>query len=139
MTDSKDKQEGQVNDPPELSESYHKARRQLGLFSAILLSWEYIVIRLNEKPSEPVKLTIPVANNEVAIDHPEVIPIVSVALVLYFALRLGIEWKQCAVDRRVRPASQIDLLTHTFLRSHRLYYLLCSRLQTFDLPISLLL
>ena len=50
--------------PPEMPEAYHKARRQLCLFSAILIFWEYVGIRFGEKAAESTIVKLPAADTK---------------------------------------------------------------------------
>jgi hypothetical protein len=94
---------------PSMPDAYHKARRQLNLFSAILIFWEYVGIRIGEKAAEDVSSKIPSLDIKVRLENPEVIPLVIAAIVLYFAFRLSIEWNQSSPRRRAQWASKIDL------------------------------
>ena len=82
---------------PVMTDAYHKARRQFALFSAILLAWEYVGIELGNEA------TLPVVDPPVTILNSEVIPLVILALVLYFGARLTIEWFQSDPLRRGSP------------------------------------
>ena len=89
----------------EMSESYHKARRQFGFFSSLLLAWEFVGI----KPvGEAITFKFMSNDNAFTINHPEVIPIVILILVIYFGIRYAIEWSQCDSERRLLRASKID-------------------------------
>ena len=84
---------------PQLTDSYRKARRSYGLFAALLLAWELVGIRLDPSPLENIDITV---------ESPSAAPFVLVILVLYFAYRFTIEWRQCPNDARSRIASHID-------------------------------
>lgn len=96
--------------PPEMPSAYHKARRQLSLFSAILIFWEYVGIRVGDKAAEPVTAKLPVADTKIRFENPEVIPLVISVIVIYFTFRLTIEWLQIMPRRRRQAASRIDLI-----------------------------
>lgn len=93
--------------PAALSDAYHKARRSLALFSGILIAWEYVGISVGD-PEAGATGTLP-GDVTVAIRNPEVVPVVIVLLVLFFAARLTIEWWQCDPHRRELLASRVDL------------------------------
>lgn len=101
--------------PHEMPEAYHKARRQLSLFSAILIFWEYVGIRFGEKAEEPITTKMPLFDVKVRLENPEVIPVIIVLLVLYFSFRITIEWKQSDINRRAEMAPRVDLVTSYFL------------------------
>lgn len=84
--------------PEALTEAYHKARKQFGLFSGLLIAWELIGVDLEN-----------FAPYEVKLKNPEAAPFVLLALVVYFAIRTGIEWHQCDEERRRRQVSRLDL------------------------------
>lgn len=96
--------------PPEMPNAYHRARRQLCLFSAILIFWEYVGIKLGEKVAEPPTTTMPLVGIKVRLENPEVIPVIMIVIVLYFTFRLTIEWQQIAPKRKLQTASWIDLI-----------------------------
>lgn len=120
-------EEESAQKPPEpLSEPYHKARRSLALFSGILIAWEYVGIgvggttrsgsgqpqgifgataRLTEDEAVTAKLPGDVS---ISIQHAEVIPVVVAVLVLYFGLRLMIEWHLCDDRRKAMLAAKAD-------------------------------
>ena len=91
------------NEPGPLSETYHKARRNLALFSGALIAWEYVGIRFGQEGR------LSILGADVRIQHQQVIPVVIVALVLYYAFRLAIEWMQCDANRRALAVAKIDL------------------------------
>ena len=85
-----------------LSDHFHKARKQLVLWSGILIAWEVVGIDIS-------KLSGDVGNLAKALNSPQAIPWVLVCLVAYFAFRTAVEWRQCAPSRRVLLVSRIDL------------------------------
>lgn len=112
-----------------MTDAYHKARSHLVLFSGILISWEYLKITLFPPP---VNGSNRVATGKVLgvpfeIQHAEVIPIVIIILVLYFGIRLGIEWSQCDREQCDLPASQIDMLISYLLGTFSIVIFLFQR------------
>lgn len=93
--------------PQQLTETYHKARRSLVLCSGLLIAWEYLGLKLGEAVDTPA--------GPLTLANPEAAPVVLLLLVLFFALRLAIEWKQCDEARRKRPASRVDLAVSCML------------------------
>jgi len=87
--------------PPQLTEQFHKARRNLVLFSAILFGWEFIGIKITEKPID---------NLDVKITTPEAMPFVLLIIVIYFFYRILVEWFQSNLERRKIKASNYDLV-----------------------------
>ncbi len=103
MTDSETKPERPKPDPKALSPEYHKARKQLMLWSAILFIWELVGIDL-EKAQEAGGNAGALIKS---IKSPQAIPWALVILVGYFAFKLRVEWRQCSEARRqVREAKQ---------------------------------
>lgn len=87
---------------PHLAEQYYKARKSLALFSGLLFAWEFIGLEITAQP---------VANLDIRIKSPEAAPYVLLILVLYFTLRLVIEWKQSVEERRAMWVSRFDFWT----------------------------
>lgn len=96
----KDKPQNAATIPPPLTDQYYAARKQLGLFSGLLIVWELVGISIPEAPLENVKVTL---------RTPSAARIVLIALVVYFTVRLLIEWFQCNLHRRLSPVSRIDV------------------------------
>ena len=94
---------------PGMPEPYHKARRQLGLYSALLLAWEYIGIKVGDEIETPGFKT------KVAVNNPEVIPVLLFILVLYFTFRITIEWFQCSQSQRENRVTLIDVVVSYLL------------------------
>ena len=84
---------------PHFGSEDDKARKAYGLTSGLLLAWELIGIELPETPLENVKVTL---------KSPQAVPYVLIALVLYFAFRITIEWYQSEPARRRLWASRVD-------------------------------
>ena len=95
----------QATEPLGLSEHYHRARRQLMLWSGILFAWELVGINLDEM----AKSTGQVGPIVKALKSPQAVPWVFTVMVIYFTGRSLLEWYQCTPDRRARKASRIDL------------------------------
>lgn len=88
---------------PSMSPEYHRARRFFVLFSAILFFWEFVGIQVGKKGK--------IFDFEIDVLNPEVIPAVIVGLVVYFAFRITIEWKQSPRQRVAKRITKIDILT----------------------------
>lgn len=86
---------------PHFGAAYDKARRSYGLASAVLLAWELIGIQLDPAPVQSFKVTL---------QSPQAAPYVLLALVIYFAIRLTIEWFQTDTVRRQMFASRADFV-----------------------------
>lgn len=84
---------------PDFGPSYDKARKAYGLAAAVLLAWELIGIDLGEAPIESLNISL---------KSPQAAPYVLVTLVVYFAIRLSVEWFQADPQRRQRRASRFD-------------------------------
>lgn len=87
--------------PPPLSDHYHQARKQYSLVSGILLAYVLVGIKLPDNGK-----IIPSA--EVALKTPDALPLIFIALLVYFSYRLTIEWNQCSEQRCALLASRID-------------------------------
>ena len=72
-----------------LTDAYRKARRMLTALSAILLAWEYVGITIVSEAQ------IPGSGAKITVKNPEVAPTVILLFVVYFSVRLYIEWKLC--------------------------------------------
>lgn len=93
---------------PEFPDSYHRARRMLAFFSALLLSWEYVRVRPRVDSEGVSSPDLPVIGDSFVIEAPQVIPNVMVLLVIYFSYRYAVEWFQSSEVRRKSVASRID-------------------------------
>jgi hypothetical protein len=104
MSDPVGKPERPKPDPKALTPEYHKARKQLMLWAAILFIWELVGIDL-EKAKE-------VGGNPgaiiTAIKSPQAVPWVLLILIGYFLFKTNIEWYQCSAPRRALRVSIID-------------------------------
>ena len=89
---------------PSLSDQYHKARRQLMLWSGILFTWELVGIDFEKMKS--VGGNIGALSS--ALKSPQAVPWVLLILIIYFSYRVVIEWSQCNLARRSKIASKID-------------------------------
>ena len=80
-----------ANAPPVMSDAYHRARRQLALFSAILIFWEFVGLSVGAPatgngPVPPSEMELPVTGTKLTIQSPQAIPLVIAAIVCYFGL-----------------------------------------------------
>lgn len=101
MPESKSKTESEKDlkskrEPRALSNEYHKARKQLMLWSAILFIWELVGIDL-EKAKEAGGNAGAIIG---ALKSPQAVPWALLILVLYFSFKLRVEWRQCNMARR---------------------------------------
>jgi len=90
-------------EPPPLSAPYHRAHKQLILWSAILLFWELAGVE-TEKLSE-------VSGNPQIIKSfksPQAIPWALLLIMTYFVFKLRLEWGQCSVGRRQIREAKAD-------------------------------
>ena len=92
-------------EPPPLTQEFHKARKQLMLWSGILFAWELIGIDLLAIKEAKTDYSVVFK----ALKSPQAVPYVLVALVCYFSYRLYIEWYQAHPDRRAKKISRIDI------------------------------
>ncbi|HYV25268.1 MAG TPA: hypothetical protein VE969_08515 [Pyrinomonadaceae bacterium] len=83
-------------EPRALSNEYHKARKQLMLWAAILFIWELVGIDLEKGKDAGGNAGAIIG----ALKSPQAVPWALVILVLYFAFKLRTEWRQCHVTRR---------------------------------------
>lgn len=83
----------------QFSEYFHKARKNLILFSGILLGWVFVGIEVPQEPFPNVKIII---------KSPRAIPWVLLSLIFYFLYRTIIEWHQSDKLRRTYPISKLD-------------------------------
>ena len=97
--------------PKELSPEYHKARKQLMLWSAILFIWELVGIDL-EKAKEAGGNAGAII---VAIKSPQAVPWALLILVVYFLIKCWIEWAQCRPERRKVVFARIDFYLAGFV------------------------
>jgi hypothetical protein len=78
------------DEPPPLTEAYHKARRSYVLFSGLLMAWALIGFDVAEVPLENVKVTV---------KSPQAVPFVLLILICYFSSRTVQERFQCDSHR----------------------------------------
>ena len=98
--------QSQSPEPEPLSPEYHKARKQVVLWSGILLTWEFLGFDV-----ERAKAAQNVGPLLAAIKNPNYIPFVMLILVAYFAYKTTIEWVQCSPVRRAAGISQLDFFS----------------------------
>jgi hypothetical protein len=96
MSDSEPKPERPKPEPKALTPEYHKARKQLMLWSAILFVWELVGIDLEKAKEAGGNTGALIAS----IKSPQAVPWALLILVGYFAFKLRIEWRQCSETRR---------------------------------------
>lgn len=87
-----------------LTNHYHRSRKVLVLFSGMLMGWEFLGIDIGSH------VELPVSRTSVTIRHPHVVPSVILLLVLYFFIRLIIEWMQCEEEDRAKPVCKVDFI-----------------------------
>jgi len=87
---------------PALTESYHKARKQLVLWSGVLLAWELVGV-------DQSRLEGQTGSFFNALERPGAVPWVLFVVVSYFGFRTSVEWAQCDQERRRRLAAKYDL------------------------------
>lgn len=83
-------------------EQFYKARKQLALFSGLLLAWVLIGI----KPDNLGDGTLGAIFK--AIETPAAIPLVLAVLILYFIFRLCLIWQLCPDDGKSRWEAKLD-------------------------------
>ena len=93
-----------TRDPRALSTEYHKAHKQLMLWSAILFIWELVGVDLEKAKDAGGNVGAIVT----ALKSPQAVPWVLVILVGYFAFKLRVEWGQCNLSRRQVRESRAD-------------------------------
>jgi len=85
--------------PPPLSVPYHKAHKQYLLYSGLLLAWEVVGVEISFSPESSFR---------VALRVPGAVPYAIFVLLLYFGLKIVVEWEQCDVERRSFWPSRVD-------------------------------
>ena len=93
-----------ARDPQALTSEYHKARKQLLLWSAILFTWSLIGIDL-EKAKEAGGNTAAIIKS---LKSPQAVPWALLTIVAYFVFKLRIEWRQCNEARRRIAEAKLD-------------------------------
>src|SRR6266850_858609 len=94
-------------DPAGLSTEYHKARKQLLLWSGILFIWELVGIDLDKAKEAGGNAGAIIG----AIKSPQAVPWVFLILVGYFLFRFTVEWYQCNLPRRAMTVARIDFFS----------------------------
>lgn len=94
-------------DPKPLSPEYHKAHKQLMLWSTILFIWELVGVDLDKAKDAGGNAGAII----VAIKSPQAIPWALIILIAYFLFKTTVEWFQCGEARRKLRVSQIDFTT----------------------------
>lgn len=119
------------NDPKALTPEYHKAHKQVMLWSAILLFWELVGIDLEKAQDAGGHI----GSLLKSIKSPQAVPWVLVILVGYFLFKVTVEWYQCNQERRTIRVSMADILSawSVSLLSYALYvYQAINRVQFAD-------
>jgi hypothetical protein len=93
-----------VRDPAALTSEYHKAHKQLMLWSAILFIWELIGVDLDE--AKKIEGTTGAIVR--VLKSPQGIPIALALLVLYFLFKSSNEWSQCPAERKQNRYARRD-------------------------------
>lgn len=83
--------------PGSLSDAYRKVHKSYALVSGLLASWSLIGITLETKEKWGFTLK-----------SPNGVPLILVALVLYYGYRLVIEWVQIDATGRANWAARLD-------------------------------
>jgi hypothetical protein len=91
-------------DPSALTSEYHKAHKQLLLWSAILFIWELIGVDLDKAKEAGGNVGAAVS----ILRSPQAVPWALVILVVYFFFKLTLEWNQNAEERRRNRSAQVD-------------------------------
>jgi len=94
-------------DPASLSSEYHRAHKQLMLWSAILFIWEFVGIDLEQAKSAEGYAGAVVKS----LKSPQAVPWVLLILVVYFLFKCSVEWAQCHVDRRKVRFARVDFIS----------------------------
>ena len=92
--------------PPALTSEYHKARRQLVLWSGLLFVWEFIGIDLEAMKTVGGTFGALVQS----LKSPRAVPWVLLIVVVYFFYRFVIEWLQFDPKRQIKKAAKIDIM-----------------------------
>src|SRR5438132_6380297 len=96
-----------TREPRPLSSEYHKARKQLMLWAAILFIWELVGIDL-EKAKEAGGNAAALINS---IKSPQAVPWALLILVVYFLFKVTIEWYQSNKTRRDTRVAKVDFFS----------------------------
>ncbi len=94
----------EAREPRALSSEYHKARKQLMLWAAILFIWELVGVDLDKAKEAGGNAGAIIG----AIKSPQAVPWVLLILVAYFLFKLTVEWYQCTAQRRTMKAAIVD-------------------------------
>lgn len=82
-----------------MHEEFHKARRNLSLLAGLLLAWAIVGLEVGEKPFPDF---------DIRLLSPQAAPSILIALVLYFSIRLVIEWYRGTAASRTPKAAKFD-------------------------------
>jgi len=97
--------------PRALSSEYHKARKQLMLWSAILFIWELVGIDLDIAKDEPGNVGAIVKS----LRSRQAVPWALLILVVYFLIKCWIEWAQCHPERKKVLFARLDFYLAAFV------------------------
>jgi len=114
----------------ELSKHYYKSRRQLALYSGILLAWELIGLTIPNKP---------LTNSNIEIKSPEAFPFVLLVMISYFVYRTLIGWYLSSPQVRKLYISRFDLNSSfliAFISVFIYIYQTISKEQLFNIDLS---
>jgi hypothetical protein len=89
---------------PVLTPEFHRARRQLMLWSGVLFAWNLVGIDIAEVAKGEGNL----AALARSLKSPQAVPWVLIILVAYFLYRMSIEWLHSPEMRREMRASKAD-------------------------------
>ena len=108
MTDeSQSLKTGFRRDPKALSLEYHKAHKQVMLWSTVLFVWEFVGIDLEKAKDAEGYAGAAIRS----LKSPQAVPWVLLLVVLYFLFKCSVEWAQCHVDRRRIVVARIDYIS----------------------------
>lgn len=97
--------------PKELSSEYHKAHKQLMLWSTILLIWELVGVDLGKAKDAGGNIG-PIVT---ALKSPQAVPWALLGLVIYFLFKCSVEWAQCNPDRKKMRFASLDFYSAWFV------------------------
>ena len=94
-------------DPSALTSEYHKAHKQLLLWSGILFIWELIGVDLDKAKEVGGNVGAAVS----ILKSPQAVPWALVILVIYFTFKVAVEWNQNHEDRRKNNYARSDYIS----------------------------
>lgn len=108
-------------DIPALPEAYHKARKQYGFFSALLMAWELIGIKVVQGKA--------LMFFNIEFERFHLMPLVLLSLIVYFGFRITIEWMQADVMRTKEKLTQMDFWVSHLIAASSVGILIISELR----------